>query len=251
MEVFFLLPRMFLFRHAEVGSRLGLFQDGQWVELVVMSLVSSVQTVNVRARARRRSNGDDIQKRVRRAFHMVQLGEVSAGRQALEGASLAAGDQKTLNALRDPTRRPAVPRDSVPDDIVGLEPEEQFVFDQDMFLHNVRTARRGAAPGPSGMTADHLRPLVEHSGAARALSHGASLMAQARIPEEIMSAIRCGRMIALQKPDGGVRGIVVGDVFRRAVARTIAQQYVAKVEAHQYALGQRQVARLSPTFCKF
>ena len=220
--------------------RLGLFQDGQWVELVEMSFVSSVQAVNVRARARRRSKGDDIQKRVRRAFHMVQLGEVSAGRQALEGASLAGGDQKTLNALRDPTRRPAVPRDSVPDDIAGLQPEEPFVLDQDMFLHNVRTARKGAAPGPSGMTADHLRPLVEHSGAARALSHGASLMAQARIPEEIMSAIRCGRMIALQKPDGGVRGIVVGDVFRRAVARTIAQQYVAKVEVattpHQYAL---------------
>ena len=32
-------------------------------------------------------------------------------------------------------------------------------------------------------------------------------------------------MTALQKPDGGVRGIVVGDVFRRVVARTIAQQY--------------------------
>ena len=65
-------------------------------------------------------------------------------------------------------------------------------------------------------------------------------MLMARLAEEIMSAIRCGRMIALQKPDGGVRGIVVGDVFRRAVARTIAQQYVAKVEVattpHQYAL---------------
>ena len=117
---------------------------------------------------------------------MVQLGGVSAGRQAQEGASLAAGDQKTLNALRDP-RCPAVPRDSVPDDIAGLQPEEPFVLDQDMFLHSVRTARKGAAPGPSGMTADHLRPLVEHSGAARALNHGASLMAQARIPEEIMS----------------------------------------------------------------
>ena len=83
---------------------------------------------------------------------MVQLGEVSVGRQALVGASLAAGDQKTLNALRDPTRRPAVPRDSVPNDIAGLEPEEPFVLDQD----NVRTVRKGAAPGLSGMTADHL-----------------------------------------------------------------------------------------------
>ena len=58
-----------------------------------------------------------------------------------------------------------------------------------------------------------------------------------------MTAIRCRRMIAL--PDGGVRGIVVGDVFRRAVARTIAQQYVAKVEVattpHQCALKTKAV----------
>ena len=27
-------------------------------------------------------------------------------------------------------------------------------------------------------------------------------------------AIRCGRVVALQKPDGGVRGIVVGDTLR-------------------------------------
>ena len=48
------------------------------------------------------------------------------------------------------------------------------------------------------------------------------------------------RITALQKPDGGVRGVVVGDIFRRFVARTIAQQFRAKVEVatspHQYAL---------------
>ena len=36
-------------------------------------------------------------------------------------------------------------------------------------------------------------------------------------------AIQLGRITALQKPDRGVRGIVDGDVFRRDVARTIAQ----------------------------
>ena len=60
------------------------------------------------------------------------------------------------------------------------------------------------------------------------------------IPEEVMDAIRCGRLTAPRKLDGGVRGIVVGDVFRRAVARTIAKQIVDKVEEaispHQYAL---------------
>ena len=55
-----------------------------------------------------------------------------------------------------------------------------------------------------------------------------------------MDALRCGRLIALKKPDGGVRGIVVGDVMRRVVARTIAQQVADRVEQaispHQYAL---------------
>ena len=37
-------------------------------------------------------------------------------------------------------------------------------------------------------------------------------------------------MMALSKPDGGVRGIIVGDKVRRLVARTISKQIVKKVE---------------------
>ena len=43
-------------------------------------------------------------------------------------------------------------------------------------------------------------------------------------PPTIHASIRQGRMIALQKPLGGVRGIVVGDAVRRPVARTMAQR---------------------------
>ena len=49
-------------------------------------------------------------------------------------------------------------------------------------------------------------------------------------------------MTALAKPDGGVRRVVVGDVFRRVVARTIAQQFTPLAEAatpFQYALSTR------------
>ena len=56
-----------------------------------------------------------------------------------------------------------------------------------------------------------------------------------------MSAL--GRLTALQKPDGGIRGIVLGDVFRRLVARTLAQQFGPQVECathpFQYALSTR------------
>ena len=50
-------------------------------------------------------------------------------------------------------------------------------------------------------------------------------------------------MTALRKPDGGVRGIVAGDVIRRLVSRTIAQQMLKAVESatapYQYALSTR------------
>ena len=78
---------------------------------------------------------------------MVQLWELSAGRQALEGACLAPGDKKTLEALKDPDRCPALPRNSVPDGIAQFAPVEEFSLAQDLFLANVCSARRGAAPG--------------------------------------------------------------------------------------------------------
>ena len=74
------------------------------------------------------------------------------------------------------------------------------------------------------MNADHLRPLLEVGRDSLALAQAAAVFAQGRVPDDIMKALGQGRMIALSKPDGGVRGIVVGEVFRRITARTIAQQ---------------------------
>ena len=52
-----------------------------------------------------------------------------------------------------------------------------------------------------------------------------------------------GRVTALQKPSGGVRGIVVSDIVRRFVARTISQQITPAVEVatapFQFALSTR------------
>ena len=55
-------------------------------------------------------------------------------------------------------------------------------------------------------------------------------MARGEVPDRIEEAIRLGRITALRKPDGGVRGIVVGDFLHRLVARTIAKQIAKQVE---------------------
>ena len=58
------------------------------------------------------------------------------------------------------------------------------------------------------------------------------LVAQARIPRDAAKALGLGRLIALRKPNGRIRGIIVGDLTRRLVARVFAQQ---KAEALQVA----------------
>ena len=85
---------------------------------------------------------------------MVMMGEVSSGRQVLEGAPLAPGTDATLRQLR---RRPQEPRELMPPEINGRRPERPFSLDHHLFIQNMWSASRGGAAGPSGVT-EHLKP---------------------------------------------------------------------------------------------
>ena len=80
------------------------------------------------------------------------------------------------------------------------------------------------------MTVEHLQPFLDHPRALHSMYLLAERFARADVPPSIVDAIRQGRLTALRKPNGGVRGIVVGDVIRRVVARTLAQQLGPAVE---------------------
>ena len=95
---------------------------------------------------------DDIKLRAARAERMA--------RQALEGAAFAPGNLATLRQLTDVTKRPPLPRAPLPRDVVNHVPQTAFDLDEDVFNKNLRFSKKGAAPGPSGMTTDHLRPLL-------------------------------------------------------------------------------------------
>ena len=136
----------------------------------------------------------------------------------------------TLAALTNPDRRPAEPREPLPPQLVNHRPQVEFVLSSEGLCKNLRTSRRGAAAGPSGMTAEHLRVLLHCPVATVAFSEVATALARADVPDEIIDAIRLGRLTALRKPNGGVRAIVVGDIVRRLVGRTMAQQFSKRVE---------------------
>ena len=67
------------------------------------------------SRRRRRVVHDDVEALAARAEALVQLGELSADRQALEGASLAPGNSATLAAIL---------QDPIPADLVDVVPAQ-------------------------------------------------------------------------------------------------------------------------------
>ena len=201
--------RMMLFRPSRGGtvsrkkleSRVRQFQEGNWISLLRES-VSCADVAHSSAVRRRRGSSDEEAVRATRALSLVQMGELSAARQALEGASLAPGNLSTLGMLTDPTRNPLVARSSLSPEVLNAQPSEPFILDRVEFLTCLRKSRRGAAAGPSGMTSDHLFPLLENEGDSERLAEVASLLAVGRVPDEIIEALRLGRLTALSKPDG-------------------------------------------------
>ena len=83
--------------------------------------------------------------------------------------------------------------------------------------------------GPSGMTVEHLStPLGPPKRLAEVLQR-----MQTAGPCRFRSRfrfVRLGRLTALQKPNGGVPGIVSGDIVRKLVARTMSQQLMDCVQ---------------------
>ena len=56
--------------------------------------------------------------------------------------------------------------------------------------------------------------------------------ARHRSPESIFNCFTMATMTALQKPEGGIRGIAVSTSFHRLVAKTMAKQFMTDVEHH-------------------
>ena len=69
---------------------------------------------------------------------------------------MAPGNDRTL---RDPVQRPA----RLFEDLFTAQPKSPvpFELDQALLIKNLKSARRETAGGPSGMTTEHLRPLLD------------------------------------------------------------------------------------------
>ena len=73
------------------------------------------------------------------------------------------------------------------------------------------------------MRAEQLKILLQDQHALELLASAATRLANAQVPANVVPGLALARLTALRKPDGGVRGIATGDVFRRLVSRALAK----------------------------
>ena len=167
-------------------ARFEAFARGEWIQLVAASEACDDKAAVARRRQGRRGQ-DTIENRTRRAETLVQLGELSSARKALEGASLAPGTEATLTVVTNVEKRPSRPREPLPREVVEHAPVTPFDLDEKMFLLCLRFSRRDAATGPSGMTTEHLRPLLDEWYSMQVLFKAGEVFARGEIPDTVRS----------------------------------------------------------------
>ena len=69
-------------------------------------------------------------------------------------------------------------------------PVAPFQLDEDKLALNIRKARRGAAPGPSGMTSEHMFPMLEFEDGMCAFAQFAGILARGDIPPLALEVIQ-------------------------------------------------------------
>ena len=195
-KLFFLLPRMLLFRPVRRGlahrtkleERFRQFQSGDWTSLLLETAAVSAEAQKKKNIPVLSSGGGGTPTTMRPSGSRGQwlgfnLGNcLQRGRLWRERKWL----QATLAELTNPERRPQVPRQPINEDIMRMVPGEQFQLDPDEFLIGLRKARRGAAAGPSGMTSDHLFPILESEADSDLLVQVGALLSIGNVPESIL-----------------------------------------------------------------
>ena len=202
-----LSPRAGRILKVQLQRRVESFSCGEWGSLMAQGQESPSRGDQNFSRRRRRQVLDDLESRAARAEALFQTGDLSAVRQALKGA-VAPGNEATRSALQNPAKRLPVLRDPIPANIMNMMQATPLAIDLDCIARNLHSARRGAAAGISGMTADHLRIILESEHDTALFCRAAQIWPGHKFPSDVLEFLRKGRLTALQKPGGGVRGIV-------------------------------------------
>ena len=208
----------------ELAKRVTDFERGRWMELLEVASRFTLSSYSRRAR----SEEEEQIRRGQAAQSRIQRDQVSRARQELTGAALAPKNGATLGELR--RQRPQTQLREIPAAVLEAEPPRAVTLDRKIFHSCLQGSPSGVAPGPGGCTNEMLRVCLDDAEILSLLFDAAEDFARGHIPDDVTRCLLLATMTALEKRDGGVRGIATGTSFRRLVAKVLARQFSKQVE---------------------
>ena len=204
-----------------VRGRIRRWKSGDVVGLWSDHLANEV----IRAKRHRgRKSPDTVRSsNVRRAKRAIEAGQFRKAIQALTSDGLAIPSCEILEEmLAKHPQSPLPPSLSSP-------PPPSISFTGAQVLHALRSFPSDSAPGPSRLSAIHLKEAVfcpspeRGDKALQAITATVNLLSAGRAPPDVIPHLCGASLLASKKSGGGHRPIAVGEVLRRLVSKCLSR----------------------------
>ena len=228
------------YRKSVVTDRLRRFWRGEWQSLWDESHVTA------RALPSEQQHGEEDLRQL--AARIESLGAANEWGKAMKAV------QSNAPLITDPGRIAELQSKFPKERCQALQPREADPADHEDFWSEVdQQARklckrlpRKAGPAWDGSRFEHWTAQSSDSEFACAVATVAVRFASGQAPDFVYQSARCGRLLALSKPDGGVRPLVITAALRRialkAVIKVITPRAVAALGPEQFAIGRSNAA---------
>ena len=145
-------------------QRIAAWDEGRYQFLLEQSLMHA-------ARRPGRVEETSDERSLRQASDMVERGQLSKAALLLTSHGVAPGTPATLAQLRDPRMRPQALTEPLPVEVTNYQAQHPLRLDKGKLLANLRSTKRGSAPGPSGTRLEHLKVLLEDEAQSDAFAY--------------------------------------------------------------------------------
>ena len=166
----------------------------------------------------------------RRCKKLLEEGQYNRASSALVSEGIVDATPETIEIMKNKHPQEEIQPMEVGDEVEPLKVTVTQVRE------GIKSFKKGTAPGPSGMRAEHLKVAVELGSPGRqektieSITNLVNNLLAGKMPNEI-AAYFCGaNLFGAKKKDGGIRPIAVGEILRRLVSKVAMRVLSKKAE---------------------